>query len=106
MSKEGRINHWRTIIEKQAVSGKSAAAFCRDHKIIIHQFYWWRGRFRKEKSQGKGSGFVQLVPVSKSQHSGVRIHLKNGMTIEVEQGFDPPTLRSVIDAICDEETPQ
>jgi transposase-like protein len=104
MSKEERITHWRTIIEKQAVSGQSIAAFCRDHKIPAHQFHWWRGRFRKENSQSKGSGFLKLVPFSKSQHSGIRIRLNNGVFIEVEQGFDPHTLRGVIEAICGRET--
>jgi hypothetical protein len=106
MSREEKIKHWRAIIKKQAESGLSAAAFCREHNIIVHRFHWWRGRFRKEHSQGKGSGFLQLVPFSKSQHSGIRIRLDNGMFIEVEQGFDPHTLRSVIDAICGEETVQ
>ena len=104
MTKEERIAHWRTTIEKQAVSGKSIAAFCRDQKIVTHQFHWWRGRFRKENSQSKESGFLKLVPLSKSQHNGIRIRLNNGVSIEVEHGFDPHTLRSVIDAICGEET--
>jgi hypothetical protein len=99
MTKEEKIDHWRTIIDRQAGSGKGIAAFCRDNKIIIHQFHWWRRRFRKENSQGDGSGFLQLVPVSNSKHSGVRIRMNNGMFIEVEQGFDPHTLRSVIDTV-------
>jgi hypothetical protein len=101
MTKEERITHWRAIIKKQATSGLSAAAFCREHDINIHNFHWWRGRFKKENSQGKGSGFLQLVPFSKTgQHSGIRIRLREGLWIEVEQGFDPLTLRGVIEAIC------
>jgi hypothetical protein len=100
MTKEDRITHWRGIIEKQGVSGQSAAAFCREHNINIHQFYWWRGRFRKETSEGNEPGFFELVPCSKSQHSGIRIRLSDGLWIEVEQGFDPLTLRGVIETIC------
>ena len=100
MTKEDRITHWRAIIEKQAASGKSAAEFCRDHNIKIHQFHWWRGRFRKEDSEGKETSFFELVPCSKSQHSGIRIRLSDGLCIEVEQGFDPLTLRGVIETIC------
>ncbi|MDP6658101.1 MAG: hypothetical protein QF607_07115 [Nitrospinaceae bacterium] len=104
MTKETKITHWRTIIEKHAVSGQTIAGFCRDQKIPAHQFHWWRGRFRKENSQTKRSGFLQLVPFTKSQHSGIRIRLNNGVSIEVEQGFDAHTLRSVIETICDRET--
>ena len=106
MNKEERITHWRTVIKKQATSGLSAAAFCREHDISIHQFRWWKRRFKKDNPQSKESGFFQLVPFSISQHSGIRIRLKNGVAIEVEQGFNPHTLRGVIDAICGGESTQ
>ena len=106
MTKEERITHWRALIKKHATSGLSAAAFCREHDINIHQFRWWQSRFKKENSQGKESGFLQLVPFSKSQHSGIRIRLHDEVFIEVEQGFDPHTLRGVIEAICGGETTQ
>lgn len=106
MNKEERITHWRAIIRKQATSGLSAAAFCREHDINIHNFHWWRRRFKKEDSQGKGSGFFQLVPFSKSRHSGIRIRFGEGLWIEVEQGFDPLTLRGVIESICGGEVTQ
>jgi hypothetical protein len=106
MTKEERINHWRAFIRKHATSGLSAAAFCREQDINIHQFRWWQRRFRKDNSQSKESGFFQLVPLSKPQHSGIRIRLNNGVVIEVEQGFNPHTLRGVIDAICGGETTQ
>ena len=104
MTREERIDMWRAIIRRHAISGRSAAAFCREHNISIHQFRWWRRRFKKENSQGKESGFLQLVPFSKSQHSGIHIRLHNGMFIEVEQGFDPHTLRGVIEVICGGDT--
>jgi transposase-like protein len=104
MSKEEKITHWREVIGKHTTSGLSAAAFCREHNINTHQFRWWQRRFRKENARGKESGFLQLVPLSKSQHSGIRIRLNNGVLIEVEQGFDPHTLRGVIEAICEGET--
>jgi hypothetical protein len=106
MTKEERITHWRGLIAKHLASGLSAAAFCREQDLNIHQFRWWQRRLKEENSQAKGAGFLQLVPFSKSQHSGIRIHLNNGVFIEVEQGFDPLTLRGVIEAICGGERPQ
>ena len=104
MTKEERRAHWRQLIEKSASSGLSAAAFCRQQKISYHQFHWWRRRFRKKDSQDKESGFLQLVPFSKSQDSGIRLRLQNGLSVEVDQGFDPYTLRRVIDIVCSGET--
>ena len=106
MNKEERITHWRGLIANHTASSLSAAAFCREHSLNIHQFRWWQRRFRKDNSQSKESGFFQLVPFSKSQLSGIRIHLNNGVFIEVEQGFNPHTLRGVIEAICGGERTQ
>jgi hypothetical protein len=105
MTRAKRAEHWRTIMEKQTVSGMSAAAFCRENHIRISQFYWWRRRFRKGNSQGNESRFLQLVPISKSaQHGGIRIRLRDGLSIEVDPGFDPHTLRGVIETIGGGET--
>jgi hypothetical protein len=100
MTKAEKINTWREIIDKQAASGASAAAFCRGQNISIPQFRWWQRRFKKENSQEKESRFLQLVPVSSPQQSGVHICLRDEVFIEVEQGFDPQTLRNVVEAIC------
>jgi hypothetical protein len=105
MTRKERIKHWRKIIERQAASGLSAAAFCRENNIRVPQFHWWRGRFRREKLQSNESGFLQLVSFSKpTQHSGIRIRLRDGLSIEVDPGFDPHTLRGVIEAIGGGET--
>jgi hypothetical protein len=106
MTKEEKVTQWQGVIAKHFASGLSAAAFCREHDLNIHQFRWWQRRFRKDNSQGKEAGFLQLVPFSKTQHAGIRIHLNNGVFIEVEQGFDPLTLRGVIEAICGGESTQ
>lgn len=101
-TKEERANHWRTIHKKQAASGLSASAFCRENNLSIYQFRWWRGRFKKEESRRPGeSGFLQLVPCSKKalQHSGVRIRLGDDLFIEIERDFDVPTLQEVIEAV-------
>jgi hypothetical protein len=99
MSREEKVKHWRAVITKHAESGQSAAAFCRERHINIHQFRWWQRRFRKEVSHGNDAGFLKLVPLSQPESSGIRLRLKDGISIEVEKGFDPHTLRSVIEAI-------
>jgi hypothetical protein len=96
MTREERITHWRAIIEKQSASGLSVVAFCREHDIRSGQFHWWRHRLRNIDSLAKESGFIKLVPISKPQPSGIRIRLSGGVFIEVEQGFDPSTLRAAV----------
>jgi hypothetical protein len=102
MSREERNSYWRGLVDEQAHSGMTAAAFCRDHHLKVEQFYRWRGRFRHpEPDNDKSEGFLQLIPTSKpvSQHSGIRLHFSPGLYIELERGFDPDTLRTAIDVL-------
>lgn len=98
MTKEEKSIQWRSIIEKQAESGLSGAAFCREHRINRDRFYHWRLRFKNQGTANPPS-FVQLVPYQKNPSSGIRIHLSNDVSIEIQQGFHPGTLREVIETI-------
>ena len=101
MTKEDRATYWQRVIQEQAESGLSAAAFCKDHQINPQRFYFWRRRFRDESAASKGGGaFLELVPSSKIQASGIRIRLDERLSIELERHFDPHTLRNAINALC------
>jgi transposase-like protein len=99
MMKRKRAADWRALVDNQDGSGLSAAAFCRNHHLNLHQFYQWRRRFEKEQPRSLSAGFVELVPCSKEAKSGIRLRLDDELSIEVERGFDPLTLRAVIEAI-------
>jgi transposase-like protein len=104
MTKDERSTYWQSLIDKHAESGSTAAEFCREHQINAYRFYHWRRRFRNEQStETNPRGFVELVPYEKQSSAGVRIHLSNELSIEVERGFDALTLRSVIQAVRDGE---
>jgi hypothetical protein len=96
MTKEARVNYWRALVEKQAESGMSAAAFCKQQGINPQRLYFWRRRFH---SDSPGAGFIRLVPTSKTPFSGIRIVLDHGVSVELDRGFDPLTLRETIDAL-------
>jgi hypothetical protein len=99
MTRQERSTFWRRVIAEQAESTLSAAAFCREQKINLHQFYQWRRRLRNEHPEGVSTGFVELFPCSKDTHSGIRLHLGDELSIEVDRGFDAFTLRAVLNAI-------
>lgn len=100
MTNEQRTTHWRTIVERHTASGLSAADFCREQHIKVSQFYRWDRKFRNNGDQGRASkGFLELVPCRKPNGSGIRIRYPSGLCIEVEQGFDPLTLRRAIEAL-------
>jgi hypothetical protein len=100
MTKEERVARWQGLVAEQTQSGMSAAAFCKEKQLNLHGFYSWRRRFRAESApQGTGS-FLELVPSSKIRDSGVRICLGERLSIELDRGFDPLTLRNAIDVLC------
>ena len=94
MTRAERRSHWRTIIEHQATSGVSIAAYCRDAQIKPFLFYSWRRRLKEQ--QPCAGGFLELVPgiLTEAATSCIRICLGGKLAIEVERGFDPFTLRA------------
>jgi len=98
MTRAERRDHWRAIIENQATSGMSIAAYCRDAQIKPSYFYTWRRRLREQ--QPSAGGFLELIPGRLMEAaSGIRIRLGATLAVEVERGFDPFTLRAVIETL-------
>ena len=98
MTRAERRNHWRTIIDNQAASGMSVAAYCREHHLTSSYYYKWRRKIRDEKA-GTG-GFLELIPGKPVDAvSGVRICLGGKLAVEVTRGFDPFTLRAVVETL-------
>ena len=89
MTEQDPKNYWLELIDHQAESGLTIAAFCEKHEISRHKFYYWRKRL------GKSNGFVQLIPAERSE-SGIKVHLGKSMYIEIQPGFDPHLLQSVV----------
>ena len=101
MTRTERTTHWRSVIDKQKESGLCGATFCREEGIPLHQFYRWRRRFDLPGRSGDaGAGFVQLLPLSGSSPSGIRIRINQRVSIEVDRGFDPATLRNAVAALA------
>jgi transposase-like protein len=99
MTRAERRTHWRTIIEHQTTSGVSIASYCRDAQIKPSYFYSWRRRLREQ--QPCAGGFLELIAgrMTEAATSGIRIRLGGKLSIEVERGFDPFTLRAVVETL-------
>jgi len=99
LTRAERRTQWRTIIENQATSGTSAAAYCRDAQIHPSLFYSWRRRLQDQ--QPCAGGFLELIPgrLTQTTASGVRLRLSGKLHVEVERGFDPFTLRAVVETL-------
>jgi len=73
------------------------------HQINQDTFYRWRRVFARELSGDEiptQGNFLELIPHPSCHHSsGIRLCLGSGLYIEVERGFDQPTLRALIAAL-------
>ena len=101
MTKEERHAHWQEIIDRQRASGMTIAAYCRDIQIQSSYFYTIRRRL-KERESASG-GFIELKPhkmtSSMTTFSGIHIRFAGNLSVDVERGFDPLTLRLVIETL-------
>ena len=39
---------WRRLVAEQGRSARSVAAFCRERRLCVPHFYWWKKRLRAE----------------------------------------------------------
>jgi len=102
MTREERISQWHEIIEQQASSGMSGAAFCREHGINPSRFYHWRLRLKEDAA----GGFLELkadVSPSKlrSATAGILIHVSGTISIELAQDFDAASLQRAVHVLQD-----
>ncbi len=92
-----REARWRKLIARQAGSGRSVAAFCRDESIAVQTFYWWRARLGKREGQPRvacgAAPFLDLgtmADLGGSDAAGgpgagieVRLELPGGVTLTI-----------------------
>ena len=88
---------WYEWIERWRQSGLSQAAFCREHGLVVSQFYYWRQRL-----EDAVEGFAEVVaeeppPAEAAGAGGSGVRLRIGeLVVEVDRDFDAATLRSVL----------
>jgi hypothetical protein len=92
---------WQGLVSEQGRSGQSVAAFCREHRLCIPHFYWWKKRLRESPT----AKFVEVkvataVPEpSTPNDSRVEIRLRNGRSLVVGQGFDAEQVRVLVGVV-------
>ena len=107
VSEKGQF--WRQVVDGHAGSGMSVADWCRRRKVSESAFYAWKRKLAPKTcgpSGGSGPRFAQLV-VSEAIAGQMRPVPGNGMLsielddarVEVPAGFDPATLRVVLEAL-------
>ncbi len=97
---EGKRQFWKEQVQQWQESGLSQKEYCRQNNLRDNQLTYWKKRFLKTESS------VSLVELKVSgnfisnhgysSRSPLKLNLCNGYQIEVDQGFDPVTLKQLI----------
>jgi hypothetical protein len=86
---------WRALIEAQASSGLTAAAFCREHGLNPKYF----SLRRRDLSDGTNKRTSSFIPVSAMKlPSGERITVRDpsGLRVELPLGIEPKWLAELL----------
>ena len=80
---------WRALIQSQARSGMSIAAFCRAHGVCVGSMDNWRKRLRDERALPEKvaqslPAFVELAQPLRALDAGVKLRLELGGGIVLE----------------------
>jgi hypothetical protein len=83
---------WTDKIAAWRSSSLSMAAWCRQHDESYDRFIYWRRRLEpKSRQEGR---FVELS----LRPAGLSL-ICNGLTLQLERGFDPELLRDVLSVL-------
>ena len=80
----------KAYVRRQAVSGKSLAAFCRDEGIALSSFQNW-----KRKSGEKG-GFIEIATPIPVRSATVEVVLASGDKLVTTSDCDPYWLAKLV----------
>ena len=90
---DSSAQHWTDVLERQASSGLSAAAFIRQESISAATFSYWKRRLRlmsdNSPAPASSGGFLP-VRIESGEPDGppgpVRIYIPRGIGVELPDG--------------------
>lgn len=94
-SKAELIQHWRDLMGRQQRSGQSVRAFCRNHDVSEHSFYFWRQRLNK-KAEPVSFALVETGNTARRQAAAAELEFPGGERLVIHSGADAATLRTVL----------
>jgi len=98
--REANRQRWFDRIETWEQSGLTQKAFCEQQQLGLGSFQRWRGIFmRGEKPETSSAVSFLPVNVTVSKASSLALLIDDHLRIEIPAGFDPATLKQVIQAL-------
>ena len=94
-----RREHWREVLRRWESSGLSQAAFCRQRKIPVWRFTWWKKRLSEERPAAD-SLFVPIhVAWRPASVAELELTLHGGRLLRFGVGIPPARLAEIVAAV-------
>lgn len=97
--KERTAEEWKVFVARQAESGKTVVAYCRDAGVPAHRYFYWRNKlFNKPDAQGKGS-FIECR-LNNVGNGGLVVECPGSYRIQVGRDCDSGLLEKTLKALA------
>lgn len=96
-------NLWIQRIEDYRSSGLTAIKWCENNGVSVHKLRYRINKFNKENNHQSGetkwASVTPSAPInSKELNTSIKVLIGNA-TVEIVPGFDPDTLKSIVDIL-------
>ncbi|KIA78357.1 IS66 family insertion sequence element accessory protein TnpA [Parachlamydia acanthamoebae] len=85
---------WKELILKQAQSNLSIVLWCRQNKIAVQTFYYWRNKLFPKPLLTRNA-FTEIVQENDNVSSGVSLLCK-GVCVLLNRNFDSSVLKACL----------
>ena len=98
--RENNRQRWLKRIMDWQQSGLSQKAYCEQHHLGLASFQRWRHIFMTEEKSNESPSMTFLpVNVVESKASSLTVLINENLRLEIPAGFDPTTLKQVIQVL-------
>ena len=101
-----KAQRWQRTIREAARSSVPIREFCRQRRLKVSQFYWWRHRLNesrppwtRRKPAHRPTSFALVSQESGTMEAGLELVLGDGRRLRIARGVDEATLRAVLAAM-------
>lgn len=91
---------WQERIETQVKSGQPIRVFCEEQHINCNTFNYWKLKFQNRKSRNLKNRFVSIPKKASFEQGLPRIHLPNGVKIELGEGLESGSVSQFLRDLC------
>jgi len=97
-----KTSQWQCHIEQWQSSSLTQPEYCRQHRLSLATFGYWRKKLKKHDSLDTGSvSPVTFLPVNiASKPEPLKLQTKHGLQIDLQAGFDRALLKEVLQVLA------